>query len=142
MIIVQDKPIESRYAKALTRSQKKVTLQGASSSKPAQETSNPTTMPNKQKESTLDKFKRLTSSSSSGYSMVEQLKRTNAQISIFELLQLSSAHKEILHKALLTTNVPKDLDIDRFQSMVGHLTSSHYLTFSEEDDNSLNHPHN
>lgn len=26
--------------------------------------------------------------------------------------------------------------------MVGHLTSPHYLTFSEEDDNSLNHPHN
>lgn len=26
--------------------------------------------------------------------------------------------------------------------MVGHLTSPHYLSFSEEDDNSLSHPHN
>jgi ankyrin repeat protein len=26
--------------------------------------------------------------------------------------------------------------------MVGHLTSPHYLSFSEEDDFSLSHPHN
>ena len=26
--------------------------------------------------------------------------------------------------------------------MVGHLTSPHYLSFSEEDDHSLSHPHN
>jgi hypothetical protein len=26
--------------------------------------------------------------------------------------------------------------------MVGHLTSPYLMTFSEEDDNSLNHPHN
>lgn len=42
----------------------------------------------------------------------------------------------------LTTNVPKDLDLDQFQSMVGHLTSPHYLSFFKEDDNLLNHPHN
>lgn len=90
----------------------------------------------------MAKSKQLASSSSLGYSIVEQLKRTNAQISIFELLKISYAHREILDKALLTTNVPKDLDVDRFQSMVGHLTSPHYLTFFEEDDNSLNHLHN
>lgn len=70
VIIVQDKPNESRYERALTHSQKKVTLQGASFFDPAQATSNPSTLPNKQKESTLDKFKRLTSSSSFGYSVV------------------------------------------------------------------------
>ena len=26
--------------------------------------------------------------------------------------------------------------------MVGHLTSPYYMSFSEEDDNSLSHPHN
>lgn len=70
------------------------------------------------------------------------MKRTNAQISILELLKISSAHREILEQALLATNVPKDLDLDQFQSMVGHLTLPHYLSFFEEDDNSLNHPHN
>lgn len=70
------------------------------------------------------------------------MKRTNAQISILELLKISYAHREILDKALLTTNVPKDLDVDQLQSMVGHLASPHYLTFCEEDDNSLNHLHN
>lgn len=142
VIIIKDKQNESQNANVVTRTQKKVTLQGASSSTLAQTTSNLPTYSNKQTDKTMAKSKQMASSFSPGYSIVEQLKRTNAQISIFKLLKISSAHKEILGKVLLTTNVPKYLDIDRFQSMVGHLTSPHYLTFSEEDDNSLNHPHN
>ena len=36
----------------------------------------------------------------------------------------------------------KDLDIDQFQTMVGHLTTPHCLSFTKEDDMSLQHPHN
>lgn len=74
--------------------------------------------------------------------MVDQLQRTSARISILKLLKISPAHREILDQALLATNVPKDLDIDKFQSMVSHLTSPHYLTFLEEDEKSVSHLHN
>jgi hypothetical protein len=70
------------------------------------------------------------------------LKQTNSQISIFELLKISLAHRQILDKALAEASVPQDLDLERFQSMVGHQTSPYLMTFSEEDNNSLNHPHN
>lgn len=36
----------------------------------------------------------------SNYNMVDQLKRTPAQISLFELLRISSAHKAVLDKSL------------------------------------------
>ena len=76
------------------------------------------------------------------YSILNQLQRTNTQISIFELLKISSAHRQILDKALTKENVPQDLDLEQFQSMVGHLTSPYYMSFFEEDDNLLSHPHN
>ena len=76
------------------------------------------------------------------YSILNQLQHTNAQISIFELLKISPAHRQILDKALNEANVPQDLDLERFQSMVGHLTSPYYMSFSKEDDTSLSNPHN
>lgn len=142
VIIIKDKQNQAQLVNDVTRAQKKVTLQGASSSTSAQTTSNLPTSLNRQIDTITTKSNQLDSSSSTGYSIVKQLKRTNAQISILELLKISSVHREILDKALLTTNVPKDLYVNQFQSMVGHLTSPHYLTFSKEYDNSLNHPHN
>lgn len=44
-----------------------------------------------------------------------------------------------MDKALTKENVPKDLNLDQFQSMVGHLTSPHHFPFFEEDDHSLSH---
>ena len=43
---------------------------------------------------------------------------------------------------MLGSNVPDELDLDRFQTMVGHLMSLQYISFSKEDDNSLSHPYN
>lgn len=139
VIIVPDHKNQAQAANAMIHAQRKITLPGANSSTFNQTTSN---LPNRQIDTIMAKSKQLASSSSPGYSIVEQLKRTNAQISILELLKISSAHREVLDKALLTNNVPKDLDVDWFQSMVRHLTSPHYLTFSREDDNSLSQPHN
>lgn len=51
-------------------------------------------------------------------------------------------HKEILEKALVETTDSKDLDVDQFQNMVGHLIAPHCLSFYEKDDASLQHPHN
>ena len=86
--------------------------------------------------------KPTTNVATASYSILDQLQRTNAQISIFELLKILPAHRQILGKALTEENVPQDLDLKKFQSMVGHLTSPYYMSFSEEDDNSLTHPHN
>lgn len=38
--------------------------------------------------------------------------------------------------------VPNNLDVCQFQAMLGHLTTPHYLSFSEQDDVSLSNPHN
>lgn len=50
-------------------------------------------------------------------------------------------HKEILEKPLVETTISKDLDIDQFQNMVGHLIAPHCLSFFENDDTPLQHPH-
>ena len=87
-------------------------------------------------------MKNTTNTGASSYSILDQLQRTNSQISIFELIKISPAHRKILDKALTEANIPQDLDLEWFQSMVGHLTLPYYLSFSEEDDTSLSHPHN
>ena len=51
-------------------------------------------------------------------------------------------HKDIFMKALCFAIIPLDIDVEWFQDMVNHISSSHYLTFSEEDDRALSHPHN
>ena len=73
--------------------------------------------------------KATTNSAAASYNILDQLQRTNAQISIFELLKISPAHRKILDKALTEENVPQDLDLEWFQSMVGHLTSSYYMSY-------------
>lgn len=137
---------EPKSANIVTRAQGKVAFKGVSSTSTDKPSSSGLPIASHDKQPVTNATKPSTSkqmvSTLPSYSIIEQLKRTNAQISILELLKISFAHREILEQALLETSVPKDLDLDRFQSMVGHLTLPHYLSFSEEDDNSLNHPHN
>jgi hypothetical protein len=47
-----------------------------------------------------------------------------------------------LEKALVETNVLNNPEVCRFKSMVGHLITLHYLSFSKYDDTSCSHPHN
>lgn len=47
-----------------------------------------------------------------------------------------------MEQALWETNVPQDLDTDKFQAMVAHMTGPHNLTFSEHENTSLSHLHN
>lgn len=76
------------------------------------------------------------------YDLVNQLQKTPAQISILELLKISPTHKEILDKALFQMTVSTDLDVNRFQAMVGHFSSPTCLSFLDKDDVSMTHPHN
>ena len=71
-------------------------------------------------------MKITTSSTVTNYSILDQLQWMNAQIKIFELLKILPTHRKILDKSLNEACVPRDLDLDRFQSMVGHLTSPYY----------------
>ena len=65
------------------------------------------------------------SSSLPKYNLVNRLLKTPTHISIFELLQISPKHKEILTKAL----VPNDLDVSRLQNMLSNLVAPHYVSF-------------
>lgn len=114
VIIVKDNP-SSEPINVITRSKEKVTFPGIA---------------------------KVPTSTSQQYNLVEQLQRIPAQISILERLKVSPMHEEILEKALVETTVSKDLDIDQFQNMVGHLIAPHCLSFFENDDASLQHPHN
>lgn len=64
--------------------------------------------------------------------MVDQLKRTLAQISLFELLPILPSHKAVLDKALHEYVVSKDIDENTFQSMVGNLATSK-VAFTKQD---------
>lgn len=64
-------------------------------------------------------------STSRKYNLVEQLQKIPAQISILELLKVLPMHKEILEKSLTETTVSKDLDMDQFQNIVGHIITPH-----------------
>ena len=125
-------------ANAVTRSRTKIILKG---SEPSATPSNPT-MDMTAVGSTGKTSKLVHSTNAASYNILDQLQCTSTQITIFELLKISPTHREILNKALSEENVPKDLDLNQFQSMVGHLTLPHYLSFSQEDDHSLSHPHN
>ena len=78
------------------------------------------------------------SSSMPKYNLVNQLLKTPAHISIFELLQISPEHKEIFTKAL----VPNNLDVSRFQNMVNNLITPYCMSFSAQDDMYIFHPQN
>lgn len=74
VIIVKDKQHKTQTANVVTRTQKKVTLKGASSSTPNKTTPNLPTSSNRQPDTIMAKSKQLASSSSPGYSIVKQLK--------------------------------------------------------------------
>jgi len=76
------------------------------------------------------------------YNIMDQLHKTPAHISILELLCLSPSHRTIFDKALVEASVPTNLAEEKFQTMVGHITSPPSLSFTEKDDMSITQPHN
>lgn len=69
----------------------------------------------------------------SEYSVVEQLNRMPAQISILGLLMASEVHRSALIKILNEAHVPTDITPDTFQHMVGQVLASNVITFTDDD---------
>ncbi|XP_070008594.1 uncharacterized protein [Nicotiana sylvestris] len=67
------------------------------------------------------------------FSVVEQLNKTPAQISILDLLQSSEAHKNALMKILSETYVPSNITGGEMANMVGQVLESHKITFHEDE---------
>ncbi|XP_070022884.1 uncharacterized protein [Nicotiana sylvestris] len=67
------------------------------------------------------------------YSVVEQLNKTPAQISILALLQSSETHKNALMKILSEAYVPSNITGGEIENMVGHVLESHKITFHEDE---------
>ncbi|XP_070015019.1 uncharacterized protein [Nicotiana sylvestris] len=67
------------------------------------------------------------------YSVVEQLNKTPAQISILALLQSSEAYKNALMKILTKAYVPSNITRGEMANMVGQVLESHKITFHEDE---------
>ncbi|XP_070011224.1 uncharacterized protein [Nicotiana sylvestris] len=67
------------------------------------------------------------------YSVVENLNKTPAQISILEILQSSETHKNTLIKALSEAYVPSNITGGEIANMVGQVLQSHKITFHEDE---------
>ncbi|XP_070005639.1 uncharacterized protein [Nicotiana sylvestris] len=67
------------------------------------------------------------------YSVIDQLNKTLAQISILSLLQNSEAHKNALLKVLTEACVPSNITGREMANMVGQVLESHKITFHEDE---------
>lgn len=68
-----------------------------------------------------------------GYNVLDQLKITPTQISIMELLKISSSNRKIVEEALASSTIPTNLDAEQFQAMVRNIITPNLLTFSNQD---------
>ncbi|XP_059315432.1 uncharacterized protein LOC132066054 [Lycium ferocissimum] len=69
----------------------------------------------------------------SEYSIVDQLKKTNAQISILSLLLSSDVHKNALLKILSEACVPIGTTGETLAGMVGRVLDSHRISFDNKE---------
>ncbi|XP_070011122.1 uncharacterized protein [Nicotiana sylvestris] len=67
------------------------------------------------------------------YSVIDQLNKTLAQISILALLQSSDAHKNALLKVLSEAYVPINITGGEMENMVGQILENHKITFHEDE---------
>ncbi|XP_070015159.1 uncharacterized protein [Nicotiana sylvestris] len=67
------------------------------------------------------------------YSVIDQLNKTPAQISILSLLQNSKTHKNALLKVLSEAYVPSNITGEEMANMVGLVLESHEITFYEDE---------
>jgi len=72
----------------------------------------------------------------SEYSVVDQLKKTPARISLLSLMLSSELHRNTLQKVLNEAYVPQDITQDSIEHFVGRIQVSNYIYFT---DDKLNH---
>ena len=69
----------------------------------------------------------------SEYSVVDQLKKTPAIISLMSLILSSEWHRKALQKVLNEAYVPQDITQDTMEHLVGRIQASNYLYFTEDE---------
>ncbi|KAE8716079.1 hypothetical protein F3Y22_tig00110156pilonHSYRG00339 [Hibiscus syriacus] len=69
----------------------------------------------------------------SEYSVVEQLHKLPARISVLSLLLSSEVHRNALLKVLNQTFVPKELPIEKLDRLVSNVQADNFLSFSEDE---------
>ncbi|XP_039047278.1 uncharacterized protein LOC120187689 [Hibiscus syriacus] len=68
----------------------------------------------------------------SKYSVVEQLHKQKARISVLDLLINSEIHRNTLLKVLNQTFIPEDIPFNKLDRIVNHITSNNYITFTDD----------
>lgn len=69
----------------------------------------------------------------SEYSIVDQLKKTPAKISIMSLILNSEPHRNALQKVLNEAYVPQDIEQKTMEHLVGRIHAANYLYFTEDE---------
>ncbi|XP_059289021.1 uncharacterized protein LOC132042521 [Lycium ferocissimum] len=67
------------------------------------------------------------------YFVVEQLKKTPAQISLLSLLMNSETHRSALVKVLNEAYVPAETSSEKFSAMVGEVLEAHKVSFHDDE---------
>ena len=69
----------------------------------------------------------------SEYSVVEQLKKTPARISLLSLILSSEPHRKALQKVLNEAYVPQDINQEAMEHLVGRIQALNYVYFTEDE---------
>ncbi|XP_070020808.1 uncharacterized protein [Nicotiana sylvestris] len=67
------------------------------------------------------------------YSIVEQLKKTPAQISLLSLLIHSDEHRRVLMKILNKAHVPDKITVNHLEKIAGKIFEANRITFSDDE---------
>ncbi|XP_070026277.1 uncharacterized protein [Nicotiana sylvestris] len=67
------------------------------------------------------------------YSVVEQLKKTPAQISLLSLLIHSDEHRQALMKILNEAHVPNEISVNHLETIANKIFEVNRVTFSDDD---------
>ena len=69
----------------------------------------------------------------SEYSIVEQLHKLPAKISLLALMMNSEPHREAVLKVLKQAYVPHDASIEKIDHLVGNVMMDNYISFSDDE---------
>ena len=67
------------------------------------------------------------------YSIVEQLHKMPAKISLLALMINSEPHREAMLKVLKQAYVPHNAPIDKIDRLVGNIIMDNYISFSDDE---------
>ena len=67
------------------------------------------------------------------YSVIEQLNKTPARISLLSLFQNSEIHRNALLKALVEAYVTPTISVDGIDQLVGNVTTGACIAFTDEE---------